>query len=390
MKKIPRIIVIAQTISSYGRGLIRGIARYSRLHGPWSFFSERGEPQDILPLLKNWNPNGAIICTAEEKINKTLIPFDLPTIVIPSKGLVAGYPNIFGDWENDSIIAAEYFLNLGFRNFAYCGFSNLEWSKFRARYFFERLAKEGNEEVFFYDKPFLFLHKDWQNELEELADWLVSLPKPVAVMACNDERGKHVLEACKIAELAVPEQVAVLGVDNDETICELLTQPPLSSIAVNTEKAGYEAAALLDKMMHGQKVPDENIIVQTMQVVSRQSTDILMVDDESVVKAVNFIRLNAKRPLQVEEVANTVGMNRRGLERRFKKSLNRSIHEEIRRVRIELIKKLLLETNMTVSQISNQLDFNEIPHLTRFFSRETGMSPNEFRKQHLGKIQKTS
>ena len=171
MKKIPRIIVIVQTISSYGRGLIRGIARYSRLHGPWSFFSERGEPQDILPFLENWNPNGTIICTADVKNIKPLIPSDLPTIVIASNGSIAGYPNVLGDLENDSKMAAEYFLNLGFRNIAYCGFGNLEWSTIRGKYFSERLAKEGIE-VPYYNKPFLILHKHWQNELEELADWL--------------------------------------------------------------------------------------------------------------------------------------------------------------------------------------------------------------------------
>ena len=387
MINIPRVIVITQTAFSYGRGLLRGIARYSHLHGPWSFFNERGEPEEILPYLKNWNPNGIITYTFDEKNINSFIPKGLPAIVIGSNFEIPGYPNVLGDQENHSKAAADYFLNAGFQNFAYCGFSNLEWSQLRGRYFAERLKEEGIE-VSYYESPLLFYHKNWQNEQEELAAWLVSLPKPVAVMACNDERGRHVLEACKIAELAVPEQVAVIGVDNDEAICEL-TQPPLSSVAVNTEKAGYEAAELLDKMMNGQKGPYENIIVQTMRVVPRQSTDILMIQDESVARAVNFIRVNAKRQLQVQDVVNTVAIHRRGLERRFKKSMNRSVHEEIRRVRIELIKKLLLETNMTVSQIANQLDFNEIPHLTRFFSRETGLSPNEFRKQHIGDLQRT-
>jgi LacI family transcriptional regulator len=386
MINIPRVIVIAGTAFSYGRGLLRGIARYSHLHGPWSFFSERGEPEKILPYLKNWKPNGIITYIFDEEHINSFIPKGLPAVVIGSNDEIPGYPNVLGDQENHSKMAADYFLNAGFQNFAYCGFSNLEWSKLRGRYFAERL-KEAGFEASYYESPLLFYHKHWQNEQEELADWLVSLPKPIAVMACNDERGRHVLEACKIAELAVPEQVAVIGVDNDETICEL-TQPLLSSVAVNTEKAGYEAAELLDKMMNGQKGPYENIIVQTLQVVPRKSTDILMIRDESVAKAVNFIRFNAKRPLQVQEVAATVAMHRRGLERLFKKRLNRSIHEEIRRVRVELVKKLLLETNMSVSQISNQLDFHEISHLTRFFSRETGLSPNQFRKEQMRDLQR--
>ncbi|MHC4882364.1 MAG: DNA-binding transcriptional regulator [Planctomycetota bacterium] len=387
MVNIPRVIVIAGTAFSYGRGLLRGIARYSHLHGPWSFFSERGKPEEILPYLKNWKPNGIISYAFDGKHVNSFIPKGLPAIMIGSNVEIPGYPNVLGDQENHSKAAAGYFLNAGFQNFAYCGFSNLEWSQIRGRYFAERLREKGIE-VSYYESPLLFYHKHWQHEQEELAAWLVSLPKPVAVMACNDERGRHVLEACKIAELAVPEQVAVIGVDNDEAICEL-TQPPLSSVAVNTEKAGYEAAELLDKMMKGQKGPYENIIVQTLRVVPRQSSDILMIQDESVARAVNFIRVNAKRPLQVQDVADTVAIHRRGLERRFKKRLNRSVHEEIRRVRIELIKKFLLETNMTVSQISNQLDFNEIAQLTRFFSREMGLSPNDFRKQYTGDLQRS-
>lgn len=385
MKNLPRIIVIVESIASYGRGLLRGISRYSRLHGPWAFFSERGEPEKILPHLKNWSANGIITYIHDEKKQKPYIPPDIPTVVIVSNNLISGYPNVIGDWKNDSNLAAEYFLDLGFKHFAYCSFGNLEWAQIRGHFFVERLRDEGIE-VVFYDKPFLLFHKHWQREQEDLADWLVSLPKPVAVMACNDERGKHVLEACKIADLCVPEEVAVLGVDNDETICDL-TQPPLSSISVNTEKAGYETAELLDKMMQGRSCEGQNVVVQTLQVVPRQSTDILMVEDVTVAKAMSYIRLNSKRVLQVEEVADAVAVHRRGLERRFKKYLKRSIHEEIRRVRLEEIKKFLLETNMSISQISSQLDFNEIPHLTRFFTREMGISPNEFRKQHLGDLQ---
>ncbi|AQQ70041.1 Xylose operon regulatory protein [Limihaloglobus sulfuriphilus] len=384
MKELPRIIVLVPALASYCRGLLRGIARYSRLHGPWSFFNERGEPDEVLPLLKNWNANGIITYfDTSENLHK-LLPPDLPAVIVTTNAEIPGYPNVIGDWKNESCTAVEYFLNAGFRNFAYCSFSNLEWSQIRAKYFAERLKAEGIEPAL-YEKPFLFLHKHWKREQEELADWLVSLPKPVAVMACNDERGKHVLEACKIAELVVPEQVAVLGVDNDETICEL-TQPPLSSISVNAEKAGYEAAEVLDRMMQGRPGPYENVVVQTLGVKARQSTDIFMIEDETVARALSYIRMNSKRFIQVDEVAEAAAIHRRGLERRFKKHLGRSVHEEIRRARLEEIKKLLLETNLLVSQIALRLNFSEVPHLTRFFTRETGTSPNEFRKQHLGNL----
>ncbi len=388
MRDIPRIILLIPEYVSYGRGLLRGIARYSRLHGPWAFYSERGNPNRVISLLKNWNASGIITYIPQGKAPENVIPANMPAVVLASDCEIPGYPNIIGDWNTDGKVAAEYFLNRGFRHFAYCSYANLDWPKIRGQAFENRLKKEGHD-VHFYEQPYLSLHRHWEKEQEHLAAWLESLPKPIAVMACNDERGKHVLEACKIADLCIPEQVAVLGVDNDETICEL-TGPPLSSVAVNTERGGYEAAELLDKMIKNPGknwANKDNVIVQTMQIETRQSTDVLAIEDESVAKALRYIRMNAKKVLQVDDVANDAAVSRRGLERRFKKFLGRSIHEEIRRVRIEEICKLLLETNLSVSQISYSLGFPEIPHMSRFFTRETGMSPIEYRRTHLGQLQ---
>ncbi len=385
MKEIPKIILLIPEVVSYGRGLLRGIARYSRLHGPWAFFSERGEPSRMISLLKNWGANGIITYIPDGKNPQNIIPAGMPAIILALNSQVEGYPNIMGNWENDGITAAEYFLNRGFKNFAYCSYSNLEWPRVRGKSFQNRINREGYD-VILYEHPFLSIHKHWEKEQDHLAKWLESLPKPVAVLACNDDRGKHVLEACKIADLCVPEQVAVLGIDNDETICEL-TQPPLSSIAVNTERAGYEAAELMDKMLKGYKPKnDENIYVQTLQVVTRQSTDILAIDDEVVARAIRYIRNNSKRPLQVDDVAEAVAVSRRGLERRFNSHLGNSIHHEIRQARIREICNLLLETNLNISQISQHLGFPEIPHMTRFFTREIGASPMEYRKKHLGDL----
>jgi len=384
MRNLTKVIVLIPSTVSYGRGLLRGIAKYSRLHGPWAFFSERGEPDKVVASLKNWGAKGIITHIPDPMTPQSIIPKGLPAVVLALKNQIPGFPNIIGDWENDGKIAAEYFINRGFRNFAYCSFSNLDWSRIRGLSF-QAALKERGYDIHLYEEPYVGLHKHWEREQEHLAEWLESLPKPIAIMACNDERGKHVLEACKLADLCVPEQVAVLGVDDDETICEL-TGPPLSSIAVNTEKAGYEAAALLDRMMKGEKGPFEDVIVQTLQVTTRQSTDILAIEDEVVAKALQFIRMNAKKPIQVEDVADTLAMHRRGLERRFTKYLGRSIHEEIRRVRVEEISKLLLETNLPISHISTMLNFHEVPHMTRFFTRETGISPLEYRKQRLGTI----
>jgi LacI family transcriptional regulator len=201
-------------------------------------------------------------------------------------------------------------------------------------------------------------------------------------MACNDDRGRQVLEACKIADLHVPEEVAILGVDNDEMVCDL-SNPRLSSIALNLERSGYEAAELLDKLMAGnKKMANQKIIAQPTHVVTRQSTNILAIEDSDVAQAVRFIRQHSKEMLQVDDVAKTVGISRRGLERRFRIALKRSVFNEIKRVRAEQVARMLVETNQSIGQIALALNYPGIEHISRFFRKEKGMSPLAYRKKY--------
>jgi LacI family transcriptional regulator len=203
-------------------------------------------------------------------------------------------------------------------------------------------------------------------------------------MACNDDRGEWVIEACKIAGLSVPDNIAIIGVDNDQLICDLCS-PPLSSIVMNVEKAGYEAAALLDKMMSGEKIHNSEIPIQPTHVAVRQSTDTLAINDSDVVAAIRFIRSHSKDVIQVNDVVNVVPLSRRVLEKRFRSILGHSIFDEIRRVRVEQIIQMLAETEMSVSEIAQVLGFPDVAHVSRYFSKEKGMSPLAYRKQYLRK-----
>lgn len=200
-------------------------------------------------------------------------------------------------------------------------------------------------------------------------------------MTCDDEQGRHAIEACKIAGLHVPEQVAIIGVDNDELVCAL-SYPPLSSVAPNTERAGYEAAELLDKMMAGKKMKNKNIIVHPTHIMTRQSTDILTIEDHEVAEAVRFIRQHAKEPIQVTDVVNAIALSRRVLERRFRKVLNRSVLAEIRRVRIETVAQMLVETDLSISQIALTLGYPDVKNIARYFRREKEMSLLAYRKKY--------
>ena len=188
-------------------------------------------------------------------------------------------------------------------------------------------------------------------------------------MACNDDRGHHVLEACKIAELRVPEDVAVIGVDNDILVCEMC-DPPLSSIALNTESAGYETAELLDKLMRNTEMCGQEILVAPTHVVSRHSTDIFAIKDENVVKALCFIFKNIRRKIIVEDIVKVTSLSRRSLETKFKKNLGRSIMDEVRRMRIGIISKLLIETDLSIAEICNTFSFIDMDHIARYFKKE--------------------
>jgi len=378
MSEIPKVILLVETSRGYGRDLLRGIAKYSRLHGPWIFYREPGGLKRALPRLKSWGATGMI--TRDSRRIQEVIAIGVPTIVAVHYKSLPDVPVIDTNPINIGKMAAEHLLNRGFRSFGYCGFDDMHWSEMRGKIFGQSVEEAGFD-IYFYEQPKSKSKREWQNEQGILSNWLKSLPKPVGIMACNDDRGQHITEACKTAGLRIPDEVAVVGVDNDELVCDL-TEPPLSSVALNIEKGGYEAAELLDHLMSGKKIATRKIIVEPMRVVGRQSTDVLAIEDPMVSEALRFIRGNAKRAIQVSDVVAAVAVSRRGLEQRFRKILGHSINREIRRVRVEQVARFLTETNKPVGQIALYLNYPGIDHIARYFRAEKGISPVAYRKLH--------
>jgi LacI family transcriptional regulator len=377
MPDSPKVIILLETSREYGRLLQFGITKYSYFHGPWTFYREPGGRDRILPQLSDWGANGIIAHVNDKKMAKKILETDIPAVI---KGYnMEGMPII--DTDNDAIckMGAEHLLERGFKNFAFCGFDDKYWSNQRAEVFEKRIAKEGYE-FFRYSQPKDKAHRSWAKEISFLADWLKTLPKPIGIMTCVDERSSHVMQACKIANLDVPNEVAIIGVDNDELICRL-SNPQLSSVALGAERAGYEAAELLDKLMSGKKVKNTKIITRPTHVVTRQSTDVLATQDIMVAKAIQFIHANSNEPIQVSDVVAAVPMSRRTLQLRFRRVLGRSILDEIRRARVDQISEMLVKTNMSVSNIALTLGFTGIDHIARFFRKQKGISPLVYRKK---------
>lgn len=222
--------------------------------------------------------------------------------------------------------------------------------------------------------------RHFQREEELAAKWMQSLPKPIGVFACDDNYGRFISRICKIAKISVPEQLAVLGVDNDDLVCEL-SDPPLSSIVINSEKAGYQAAILLEKLMSGMEMPYQRIEVEPTTIVTRQSTDILAIEDAEVAKALHFIRENASVMIQVNDVVTRTTISRKALYQRFNKAIGRSIHEEITRTRMDKFSQLLQDTDMTISEIAHKMGHSSDKHIARNFHKIKGMTPKEYRKK---------
>jgi LacI family transcriptional regulator len=268
----------------------------------------------------------------------------------------------------------------GFLRLAYCGFplSRLNpWSLERAKSFQQRARQSGVHCSLFTSRS--GSARKWHKLQQELTAWLESLEKPVGVMAANDVRARHVLEACRTIGLRVPEDVAVLGVDNDEVMCEL-TIPPLSSIEQGARSLGYQAAALLDRRMSGKQVRTLRHLVAPKGIVSRHSTNILAIDDDEVASAVTYIREHACDSILVRDVLAAVGVSRSTLESRFKTIIGRSIHGEIQRVQIEQARRLIATTELPLKQVATMAGFANVYYMTTIFHEHTGWTPAEYRK----------
>ncbi len=377
--RTPSVLLFVETSREFGRGLLYGIARYSRLHGPWRVYRWTGALDSSLPEWKSLKIDGAIV--RDVKVVEGLVHSGIPVIFAQhNKESYAPYPSIITDGIRIGTMAAEHFLDRGFRNFAYVGLAEFAWSRGRVQYFRQRLQQAGctvNE----YHAPLSKRGRAVRNEQNHLAEWLRQLPKPVGVMCCNDDQALLVVEACKLIGCSVPDDVAVLGVDNDVLVCDL-ADPPISSVALNTEGAGYEAARVLDELMKGGAMAGQIVSVQPTHIVTRMSTDMLAVTDQDVAAALAFIRRNSNRLIQVDDVVEATSASRRVLEKRFKAVLHRSVHQEIRRVRVNNIIRLLVGTDMSITDIATHCGFDGVEHIARHFRKETGMSLREYRKRH--------
>ena len=381
--RIRRVALLVEWSRAYGRGVLRGIGRYVQAHGRWKVYhTERKLSDAAPPWLKHWEGDGIIARIENRKLAEQIKRLRIPVVNLFEHEHL-NIPSVLTDNRAIARMAAEHLIERGMTHFAYCGLPGVYDE--REHFFVDHLARDGHT-VHVYapsrKRSDAMIDASESVEIgheESIARWLRALPKPVGLMACNDLRAHQVLMVCADNNLAVPEEVAVIGVDNDEAICSL-THPSLSSVEQCPEDAGYQAAALLDRLMQGNTKPRGKIVVAPRGVVARQSTDIVAIADPDVAAALRYIREHVCDGISVNNVLAHVAMSRRTLERRFLALLGRSPKDEIARVQLGHVMRLLSMTDYPLAKIAQLTGFQYVGSMCVLFKNATGQTPGQYRQ----------
>ena len=393
VKTRKNVAVLMNLNRPYDRQLVHGIARYMRLHDAWLLYVEEN-PADRIPAFTEWAGDGLIVDLDDRKIAEAVPHFKAAAV-----GIGAAAPAVLQRLKistvrtDDEMIAqwaANHLREKGLEQFAYCGVPTRgldRWARIRREAFCRRVAEHGRPCSVFHGRQYAPRH--WAQVPGQLTQWVRQLPKPVGIMACNDVLGRRVLEACRQLELHVPDEVAVIGVDNDELMCELAV-PPLTSVAIGAEEIGYRAAVLLDKLMAGRTARPQHLVVPPACLVPRQSTDTVAVADPVVSRAMRFIRERAAKGIGVLDVARHAEVSRSTLEARFKHCLGRTVHGEMERVRLEAARRLLTTTKLPLEAVAQRAGYSSAQYLSAVFRRQLGHPPGQLRERRSGFTQAIS
>lgn len=378
---IPRVAVLVDTSTSWGRRVHTGIHAYDRAHGPWQLFVDARGLEEKLRVPQGWRGDGIIARIGNVTMAKELAALHIPVVNVSGiqvRG--AAFPRVTTDLTASGQLAAKHFLDRGYRHFAYFSLLGLSYVTRHQQAFADASRDAGGDFAWHAVKPGAGADPDWNLDLAKLGDWLARLSKPVGILTWNASSAREIFYACQVRGLLVPEQVAVLSGSDDELLCEIL-QVPISGIRVASERIGFEAAELLDHLMRRRRAPRKEVLIAPQGVVTRQSTDTLAISDKALVKAVSFIRQNAAGRVRVSDVARQAGMSRRVLERCFAGALNRSPAEEIRRVRVERAKRLLADTDLPIPDIAEAAGFSSPEYLAYAIRKVVGMTPRAYREE---------
>lgn len=378
-----KILVLIDSSTEFSRRFLTGLIRYSKEHGPWSFYRLPayykmlyGE-EGIIERIKEWEIDAVISQWEYEEID-FLNKLDIPVFLQSYKEQTGLFSKIAGDFKTVGAMAAQFFVKRRFRNFAFYGNKNFFWSKARAEGYRIEVEKYGGN--YFYFESDMLNDGQWSRDHIELDNWLVSLPKPVALLACDDNFALQVSEMCKINNINIPSDLSLMGVDNDELICNL-SYPSISSIVTDDENGGYNTGKMFHRIIANKKNVPFNVIVDPIRIELRKSTEKYNISDEHILKILHYIEENVNEKILTDDLTLLVPLSRRNLEIKFKKIMGVPIHKFIMDSKIEYISSILLTTNKGLLDIAIESGFNDVRSIYRNFKKSTGYTPIDFRNK---------
>jgi LacI family transcriptional regulator len=383
MPQTQRIGMLVLSGSEHARGVVRGVGEAAKTRRSWAI-RLAGDIGGFIYRMLEWNPHGIITNAADDQSIAMLGDLGIPVVNFSGAKPEPTFPTVRIDDHRVGSAAAEYFLNLKLVDFAFWLDNPEGYAMRRKEGFFSALRAAGVA-----DSHLHFLAPvntlDWQARDRTFGDWMAGLPKPVGLLAGNDLQAYYLCDIARDIGLDIPNEIALLGVDNDSLICELAT-PSLSSMRIPSRAVGAAALAVLADLLEGRPAPTEPIRHPPRGIVSRGSTDMLAIDDADIVAAVRFIREHATEGISVPDVLRAVPLSRRTLERRFSEIFGRSPAAEIQRVQLERVKRLLENSNTTMSEVARQSGFCSAQYMAHICRKRMGMSPSRYRRRFRGVI----
>ena len=382
-----KILVLIDSATEFSRRFLTGLIQYANENGPWTFYrlpsyykALYGE-SGIVERIKEWKIE-AVIAQWEYEGVDFLDQLDIPVFLQSYRNISGRFSKISGDYIGAGVMAAQFFAKRHFKNFAFYGNKNFFWSKARAEGYRREVERiRGN---YYYFESELLDSMQWSREHVELDNWLQGLPKPVALFACDDNFALQVSEMCKVNNINIPDELSLLGVDNDELICNL-SHPTISSIITDDENGGYQTGKMLQNLILNKNNIPFNINIDPVRIELRQSTEKYNISDSYVKTVLDYIHENIRLNISIDELTAIVPLSRRNLEKKFREATGTSVHQFILDKKVDLISTELLTTDKDLLDIAIETGFNDVRNVYRIFKKYTGYTPVSFRKKYLRK-----
>ena len=383
-----KILLLTDFSSGYSRSLLENVVRYAREVGPWAFyrmplyFRELYGDEGVVEWAKKWGAD-AIIAQFTDIDLSVLNQLHIPIIVQNYKERSPGISNLTGDYFGTGVMAANFFLHKGYKSFAYYGLTDTVWGRERGEGFKKAFYSQGYDVYEFSNRKRIPSEK-WSFDVELVSRWLQSLPKPVALFACDDYYALQITEVCKMYDISIPEEIAVLGVDNDKLLCNI-SDPQLSSIELDIENGGYEAGRLIHQFIEKKIVTPVDIIIKPVRIVPRASTERFAVSDKYIEQLLHYIDNNLRNPLPIDDLIRMLPFSRRVLEKKFKRETGTSVCQYIQELRIEKFVDLLVTTDLPLVEAAAKAGFTDYKNISRIFTKVKEMTPFQYRKRFTSK-----